>query len=247
MTTQLAPGLSGLPPTDSRARSGALKRHALVVATVLAAHGLGLWALQAGLLQQPQQPVPEELISATVLAPETTPTPQLANSDPEPARSTSKPAPRRPAPPQPAPSPNTAAPSRTPSPQATGAATPTASTAAQSAPATGSPQGSAPAVATAPAPARVELPSSSADYLNNPRPPYPPLSKRLGEQGKVVLHVLIETDGSASTAEVRASSGYERLDQAALQTVLRWRYVPGKRNGVAEAMWFNIPINFVLE
>jgi protein TonB len=29
--------------------------------------------------------------------------------------------------------------------------------------------------------------------------------------------------------------------------VLRWRYVPGKRAGVAEAMWFNVPINFVLE
>jgi len=37
------------------------------------------------------------------------------------------------------------------------------------------------------------------------------------------------------------------LDQAALATVMKWRYVPGKRAGVAEAMWFNVPINFVLE
>jgi protein TonB len=93
----------------------------------------------------------------------------------------------------------------------------------------------------------VELPSSSADYLNNPRPPYPALSKRMGEQGKVVVRVFIETNGTASKAEVRTSSGFDRLDQTAVQTVLRWRYVPGKRNGVAEAMWFNIPINFVLE
>ena len=90
-------------------------------------------------------------------------------------------------------------------------------------------------------------PSTDADYLNNPRPAYPPLSKRLGEEGKVVLRVLIEADGSASKAEIRSSSGYDRLDQAALQTVLRWRYLPGKRGGVAEAMWFNVPINFVLE
>lgn len=62
-----------------------------------------------------------------------------------------------------------------------------------------------------------------------------------------MLRVRIEVDGTASQAEIRTSSGYERLDQTALQTVLRWRYVPGKRNGVAEAMWFNIPINFVLE
>ena len=98
-----------------------------------------------------------------------------------------------------------------------------------------------------PAPPRIELPISSADYLNNPRPPYPPLSKRLGEQGKVVVRVYIDVDGTASRAEVRQSSGFERLDQTAVQTVLRWRYVPGKRAGVPEAMWFNVPISFVLE
>ncbi len=98
-----------------------------------------------------------------------------------------------------------------------------------------------------PAPPVVVLPSSSADYLNNPRPAYPPLSRRLGEQGKVVVRVFIEVDGTASRAEVRQSSGFERLDQTALETVKRWRYVPGKRAGVPEAMWFNVPINFVLE
>ena len=98
-----------------------------------------------------------------------------------------------------------------------------------------------------PAPPRIELPSSSADYLNNPPPPYPPLSKRLGEQGKVVIRAFIDANGTATQAEVRTSSGYDRLDQAALQTVLKWRYVPGKRAGVAEGMWFNVPIHFVLE
>jgi protein TonB len=47
--------------------------------------------------------------------------------------------------------------------------------------------------------------------------------------------------------EVRRSSGFERLDGVAVETVRRWRFVPGKRNGVPEAMWFNVPINFVLE
>lgn len=98
-----------------------------------------------------------------------------------------------------------------------------------------------------PAPARVELPSSDADYLQNPKPAYPSLSKRLGEQGKVVVRVLIGVDGTAQKAEIKQSSGFERLDQAALGTVLRWRYVPGKRAGMPEAMWFNVPINFVLE
>ena len=104
-----------------------------------------------------------------------------------------------------------------------------------------------PAPPAPPATPKIELPSSSADYLNNPPPAYPPLSKRLGEQGKVVVRAFIEANGTATKAEIRTSSGYERLDKTALQTVLRWRYVPGKRAGVVEAMWFNVPINFVLE
>lgn len=102
------------------------------------------------------------------------------------------------------------------------------------------------AVPSSPTP-RIELPSASAAYLNNPPPAYPALSRRLGEQGRVVLRVRIEPDGTASAAEVRTSSGYERLDRAALEAVLRWRYVPGRRDGVPEAMWFLVPIQFVLE
>ena len=93
----------------------------------------------------------------------------------------------------------------------------------------------------------MQLPSSNADYLQNPKATYPAMSKRLGEQGKVIVRVLIGADGIAQQAELRQSSGFDRLDQAALQTVLKWRYVPGKRAGIAQAMWFNVPINFVLE
>jgi protein TonB len=93
----------------------------------------------------------------------------------------------------------------------------------------------------------VELPSSDADYLNNPKPPYPPLSRRLGEQGKVVIRTLIGADGVAQEASIHQSSGFDRLDQAALATARKWRYVPGKHAGVAEAMWFNVPFTFVLE
>ena len=105
----------------------------------------------------------------------------------------------------------------------------------------------APAPVAPPAPVKVELPSTNADYLNNPKPAYPAMSKRAGEQGQVVVRVLIGADGTAQKAEIKTSSGFDRLDRAALATVLQWRYVPGKRGGVAEAMWFNVPINFVLE
>ena len=58
---------------------------------------------------------------------------------------------------------------------------------------------------------------------------------------------LVGIEKAAANAEISRSSGYDRLDRTALETALRWRYVPGKRAGVPEAMWFNVPINFVLE
>jgi periplasmic protein TonB len=101
---------------------------------------------------------------------------------------------------------------------------------------------------TPPAPAalRVELPSSDAAYLANPSPVYPKLSKRLNEQGKVLLRVLVSSDGIAEKVELKASSGFERLDAAALRAVAEWKFVPGKRGGVAEPMWFMVPVNFEL-
>jgi periplasmic protein TonB len=91
------------------------------------------------------------------------------------------------------------------------------------------------------------LPSSEAQGLNNPKPVYPKLSRRLNEQGQVVIRVHVGADGSAQQGEIKTSSGYDRLDQEALRTVLRWRFVPGQRLGTPEAMWFNVPVNFVLE
>ncbi len=97
-----------------------------------------------------------------------------------------------------------------------------------------------------PAPAIVQ-PSSDASHLNNPKPVYPAVSKRLGEQGKIVLRVLIGADGIPQKVEIKQSSGFERLDRQAVDTVTRWRFVPGTRNGVPEAMWYLQPINFVLQ
>jgi len=92
----------------------------------------------------------------------------------------------------------------------------------------------------------VRLPSSHANYLNNPQPPYPALSLRLHESGKVVVRVLIGKNGQALRGEVFQSSGFDRLDNSALNAVLAWRYVPGKVDGQAQDMWFDIPISFKL-
>jgi protein TonB len=93
----------------------------------------------------------------------------------------------------------------------------------------------------------VELPSSEADYFHNPKPNYPAMSRRLGEQGRVLVRVFIDASGQPQQAEVKQSSGFERLDQTALNTVLKWRYLPGKRNGTPEAMWLQVPLEFRLE
>ncbi len=216
------------------------KRNLVIAGSVVLLHVGAIWALQTGLLRRAVEVIVPATILSEIIAP--APTPQPPAPQPKPAQPVKKAAPVPDKPltpaPQPVPAPVLqAAPSPAPSPNA-----PTA------VPAAPAPVAAvAPAVAAPPAPARVELPSSSADYLNNPKPAYPPLSKRLGEQGKVVVRVFIAADGTAQQAQIHQSSGFDRLDQAALTTVLKWRYVPGKRAGVPEAMWFNVPINFVLE
>ena len=60
----------------------------------------------------------------------------------------------------------------------------------------------------------------------------------------MLIRVLISATGEPIEAQLQTSSGYERLDQTALQTAMKWRYVPGKRNGVPEQMWAIVPIVF---
>ena len=77
-------------------------------------------------------------------------------------------------------------------------------------------------------------------------PPEQP-SQRVADKHRVVIRVLIGTDGRAQQAHVHRSSGVARLDQVALETARdRWRYRPGMRDGVPAPMWFNVPINFEL-
>lgn len=220
-----------------------MNRNVVIAAGVVLFHAALLWALQTGLLRRAVEIIVPAQILSEIIAPAPPPAPPPPQPRPQPQITPAvRPAARQPvAPPPPQP---LAIADPTPAPQAPiGVLTPQ-----PPAPPITTPVALAPAAPPAPpAPPRIVLPSSDADYLANPRPAYPPLSKRLGEQGKVVVRVLIGTDGTAQKAEIRTSSGFDRLDQAALATVQRWRYVPGKRDGVQEAMWFNIPINFVLE
>lgn len=103
------------------------------------------------------------------------------------------------------------------------------------------------APAPAAAPAVVAPPVFNADYLQNPAPAYPALSRRLGEQGRVVLRVLVNPNGSAGEVQLRTSSGSARLDESARATVSHWRFVPAKRGNEPFAEWVLIPISFKLD
>ena len=97
------------------------------------------------------------------------------------------------------------------------------------------------------APRTLELPSSDAQYLDNPKPHYPPISHRLGEQGTVLIRVLVSDNGLPQQAQIKTTSGFFRLDSAALSTVLGWRFVPGKRAGVPQPMWVTVPVTFGIQ
>lgn len=89
-------------------------------------------------------------------------------------------------------------------------------------------------------------PSFGAAYLHNPYPPYPSVSQRRGEEGKVLLRVKVTEDGRAATVQINTSSGSQRLDNSALETVSQWRFVPAQRNGKAVSEWVIVPIVFKL-
>lgn len=83
-----------------------------------------------------------------------------------------------------------------------------------------------------------------AAYLNNPAPNYPLISRRLGEEGRVLLRVWVGADGAAAEVAVRTSSGSSRLDEAAMSAVRQWRFVPARRGDEPVAGWVVVPINF---
>lgn len=103
-------------------------------------------------------------------------------------------------------------------------------------------------VADAPNPAPSSpTPPRPADYLNNPKPPYPVLSRRLGEEGVVRLNVLVHSDGSVARLELAKSSGFARLDQSAMDTVQSsWKFEPARQDGSPVAAWVIVPIQFTV-
>jgi protein TonB len=94
---------------------------------------------------------------------------------------------------------------------------------------------------------QVTLPRTDAAHMNNPKPVYPAVSRRLSEQGTVQLSVYILPDGKVGEVQLKVSSGYPRLDQSAIDAVRAWRYIPARRGNEPIPYWYTQPVRFSLD
>ena len=89
-------------------------------------------------------------------------------------------------------------------------------------------------------------PDYKAYYLNN-HLTYPLAARRMGLQGRVVLNVEVLAEGLCGQVNVQQSSGHEILDDAAMQSVKTWKFIPARHAGDAVTKWFMVPIQFSLK
>ena len=85
------------------------------------------------------------------------------------------------------------------------------------------------------------------DLSHSHEPEYPPISRRLGEEGTVLLQVLIDPEGRAVDVRVARSSGFARLDTAAVEGVREaYHFTPGTTDGKPDSMWLTFKITWNL-
>lgn len=118
----------------------------------------------------------------------------------------------------------------------------------QATPTTPAPATTPVTVASTPStPSTPSAPKFDADYLNNPTPKYPPVSRRAGEEGKVMLRVFVDASGAPTQVEINHTSGFERLDKAAVAAVSHWKFIAAQQAGQAVGAWVLVPIIFSLK
>ena len=114
---------------------------------------------------------------------------------------------------------------------------------AQNVPLDSAPQAAPPAQAAAPQTVSV----SQVAYIDRPAPVYPVRSRRAGEQGTVMVRVLIDIAGRPTQVSVDKSSGFPALDESAVSAVRAARFRPYAEGGLPRAVWVVAPINFRLQ
>lgn len=92
----------------------------------------------------------------------------------------------------------------------------------------------------------ITMPNPFAKGLNNPKPPYPLTSRRLNEEGKVVLNVCVSLSGLVENLKLEKTSGYQRLDDIAIETVKKWKFIPAKNQDRDINACYLLPVQFIL-
>ncbi|MGQ0530350.1 MAG: energy transducer TonB [Panacagrimonas sp.] len=210
--------------TTRHARSWDQQRSWPALLVILCLHAAGLWGLmQIEAVREAVQDITPIMVG------------MITVPQPEPPKPVMEPPPPTPVPDRPKPKPQMIA-AQTPAPAAITAPPPEPVMVEAPPP--------PPAAAAEPAP--VIPPNFVAAYLDNPPPAYPLSSKRLGETGTVLLRVRVSEMGRAESVELERSSGFARLDRAAIDAVRQWKFVPAKQADVAVPAYVLIPLNFDL-
>lgn len=80
-----------------------------------------------------------------------------------------------------------------------------------------------------------------------PQPPkYPEQARRRGQEGMVIVRVLVSALGGIERVELGRSSGFDLLDQAAIEAVALWNFLPAKQGETTITAWMEVPVNFSL-
>ncbi|HEX9147402.1 MAG TPA: energy transducer TonB [Candidatus Binatia bacterium] len=91
-----------------------------------------------------------------------------------------------------------------------------------------------------------DLRLTQARYKETPKPLYPERARKEGQQGRVLLRVLVDQEGKSKTVEISGSSGSETLDRAAVEAIRLWRFSPAHYGDKPVESWVRIPIDFRL-
>jgi protein TonB len=173
-------------------------------------------------------PVPPQATQPTVVTPpaQTLPPPLLSSRSPSPTSFEAPPEPAKPpvTPQTTAPQPTVASP------------TPTAAVPATESAVLATPH------QTPTTPKQLDI--SAVRYQYQPPLVFPPASERLGESGVVLLRILVDVQGRPTEVELVQSSGFSRLDQAAMAWIKAARFEPYKEGGTPRAFRVNAPVTY---
>jgi periplasmic protein TonB len=224
------------------------KDERIIIALVVLAHLAFIVPFNFGLTPKPPNYLNDERVMANLLPPDS-PAPPKQSAPPAPRMPVEAPKPT----PTPSPKPEVKKAEKTPTPAPTPAqSTPTPAPPTSSAKSSESTQSATVAPSTggggvSGTPIQTDIGKLIVVYQPDADPYYPSFSKRAGEQGEVVVRLIIDETGVVEDARLLQSSSYPRLDRAAMEIGKRYRFKPFLINGSPTKISTNLLIKFNLK